>query len=111
MPSAIGRSVGVVLVGVLALTSSGCSGPSEAARTLCKVVGQELGAPPSRSVAITLPLFATVGSTGDGRLDVAARHLVAGMNRRSTQAISRADSEIQTECVRLGIWQKYHGSG
>jgi hypothetical protein len=111
MPRAIGRSVGVVLVGVLALTSSGCSGPSEAARTLCTLVGQVLGAPPNSSVAITLPLLVTAESTGDSRLDVAARHLVAAMNRRSTQAISRADSEIQTACVRLGIWQTYHGSG
>ena len=39
------------LVGVLALTSSGCSGPSEAAGTLCAVVEQELGAPPNGSVA------------------------------------------------------------
>jgi len=112
MLRAIGRSVAAILVGVLALTSPGCSsGPSEAARSLCTMVGQVLRAPLNRSVAISaLPLVSVAESTGDSRLDVAARQLVGAMDRQSTQAISRADSEIRTACVRLGIWQTYHGS-
>jgi hypothetical protein len=113
MSRVIGRSVGAALVGALALASSSCSsGPSEAARTLCTLVGQELGAPPNSSVAFsTMPLITDAKSTGDSLLDVGARHLAAAINQRSAQAMSRADSEIQTECVRLGIWQTYHGSG
>jgi hypothetical protein len=63
------------------------------------------------SVISTMPLMTDAGSTGDSRLDVGARHLAAAINQRSTQAMRRADSEIQTECVRVGIWQTYHGSG
>ena len=113
MSRVIGRSVGAALVGALALASSSCSsGSSEAARTLCTLVGQQLGAPPNSSVAIsTMPLITVLKGTGDSRLDVGARHLAAAINQRNTQAMSRADSEIQTECVRVGIWPTYHGSG
>ena len=111
MPRAIRRVVGAVAIGALALTTSNCSsGPSAAARSLCAQVGRVLGAPPGRSVDFTMPAIAVIGSTGDSRLDVGARHLAAAIHRQSAQAVSKADSEIQTACVQLGIWQTYHRS-
>ncbi len=111
MPRLIGGVVGVVVVGALALTTSACSsGPSGAAKTLCTSVGQVLGTPPDSSVAISTQAITNGENSGNGPLDTAATHLAAALRQQNRQGISRADSEIETACARLGIWQTYHGS-
>jgi hypothetical protein len=112
VPKVVGGCIGVVLVGALALTTSACStGPSEAAKTLCTSVGQVLAASPDRSVAISTQAITDGQNSGDSRLDAAARYLAAALSQGSRLAIGKADSEIETACARLGIWQTYHESG
>ena len=109
---------GVIFVAMIVLAAS-CSpsstlspGVSDSARATCTAVGQRLGAPGGVAAtargSLTTGVVAKGQQSGDGRLDAAVRRLSIALDRGAAAAILSAESNVETSCVRLGIWQVYH---